>query len=66
MMRPRTKKQTGLKRDFGVHHSLLWKTMENPEDKTIMWKSRFWVQESVTCREDISTPQHPLRRSTFN
>jgi len=40
--------------------------MENHKDKTSMRKTRFWIRESVTRRESVSTLQHPLEGGTFN
>jgi len=33
--------------------------MENHKKKQGLRKTRFWVRESVTCGEGISTPQRP-------
>ena len=46
-------------RVWSRHHSYyrkLWKTIKK---KQALRKTRFWVQESVTWREGISTPQCP-------
>jgi len=47
-------------RVWSCHHSLFWKTKEKRKKiKQGLQKTRFWVQESVTCVEGISIPQRP-------
>jgi len=50
--RRRTEKETSLKRDLGVATIVI---LENHKDKTSLWKARFWIRESVTHREGVST-----------
>jgi len=40
--------------------------MENHKDKTSLRKTRFWIWESVTRREGVSTLQRPPKGGTFN
>jgi len=63
----RTKKQTGLKRDWESPPQLFWKTMENHENKTSLRKKPdFWIRESITRREGVSTLPRPSEGGTFN
>jgi len=60
------KKKTGLKKDLESPPKLFWKTMENHKNKTSLRKTRFWIRESITCRESVSTLQRPPKGGTFN
>jgi len=52
----RTKNKICKNRVWSRHHTLFWKTKEKPKKiKQGMRKTRFWVRESITCGEDIST-----------
>jgi len=45
-------------RVWSRHHSLFWKSKEKLKKiKQGLRKTKFWVRESVTRREGISTPQ---------
>jgi len=60
------KNKTGLKEIWSRHHSYFWKTMENHQNKTSLRKTRFWIRESVTRTEGVSTLQRPPKDDTFN
>jgi len=60
------KKKTGLKKDLGVATIVILETMENHQNKTSLRKTKFWIRESVTRREGVSTLQRPPKGGTFN
>jgi len=54
-------------RVWSRHHSLFWKTTEKPKKiKQGLQKTRFWVRESVTHGEGISTLERSSYDGTFN
>jgi len=63
----RTKKENVFKKRFGVATIVisekLWKTIKI---KQACEKLDFWIRESVTHREGVSTLQRPPEGGTFN
>jgi len=63
----RTKKENGFeKKIWSRHHSYsgkLWKTIKI---RQVCEKTRFWIRESVTRREGVSTLPRPPEGGTFN
>jgi len=59
----RIEKRNGFKKDLGVATIVI---LENHKDKTSLRKTIFWIRESVTRREGVSTLPRPPKDGTFN
>jgi len=63
------KKKTGLKKEiWSRHHSYfgkLWKTIKIRQ-VCKKKKKKFWIRESITRKEGVSTLQRPHKDGTFN
>jgi len=61
------KKKTGFKKRLGVATTVIfWKPMENHKNKASLRKTIFWIRESVTRREGVSTLPRPPKGDIFS